>query len=122
MKYNETPLFLKDLRQLQKRFRTLSEDLETAKVNAIELCHERSIDNESIFEIPGYRSDDCRICKIKKFTCKSMKGRGNRSGIRVIYAFYPQSMTVEFVEIYFKADQKNEDRERIKAYLADIKK
>lgn len=116
IKYYEIDLFQKDIKRL-KRYRTLEEDLETAKRNAIELYHLKNINNQSIFPIQGFCSDKIIICKIKKFACKSLKGRGSKSGIRVIYAFYCNDYKVEFIEIYFKGDRANEDRERIKEYL-----
>ena len=50
----------------------------------------------------------------------ALKGRGVQSGIRVIYAYYVLTNTVDFIEMYFKGESENEDRERIKQYLADI--
>jgi len=35
------------------------------------------------------------------------------SGIRVIYAYWEDKDRIEFVEIYFKGDKKNEDRDRL---------
>ena len=40
--------------------------------------------------------------------------KGAHSGIRIIYAYFPVDDRIEFVEIYYKGDQENEDRERIK--------
>lgn len=92
--------------------------METAKRNAIELYHLMKIDNQSVFPIPDYCTKEIQICKIKKFACKSLKGRGGQSGIRIIYAYhFSISPAVEFIEIYFKSDQRNENRERIKEYL-----
>jgi hypothetical protein len=53
----------------------------------------------------------------KKFACKSLKGKGAKSGIRIIYAYFEQEDTIEFIEIYFKGDKENEDKERIKKYF-----
>lgn len=39
------------------------------------------------------------------------------SGIRVIYAYHIAASKVDFIEIYFKGEKENEDRERIKEYL-----
>lgn len=117
IEYGAIDLFKKDFSKLLKKYRTLEEDLETAKRNAIELYHIKNIHNQSIFPIQGFCSEKIQICKIKKFACKALKGRGARSGMRVIYAFYCQSCKVEFIEIYFKGDKENEDRERIKKYL-----
>lgn len=52
--------------------------------------------------------------------CKALKGRGVQSGIRIIYAFSHGTKMVEFIEIYFKGDKKNEDKQRIDEYLASI--
>ncbi len=49
-----------------------------------------------------------------------MKGRGVKSGIRVIYAFNETQQTIEFIEIYFKADQDLESKDRIRDYLDSI--
>lgn len=118
--YNEINLFQKDLKQLLKKYRTLEEDLETAKRDAIELYHLKRLNNQSVFLIQGFCTEAIQICKIKKFACKALKGRGSKSGIRVIYAFHCQSYKVDFIEIYFKGEKENEDRDRIKEYLKNF--
>ena len=115
--YEKSDYFQKDFKHLLKKYRTLEDDLETAKRDAIELYHIMGVDNQSVFPIQGFCSEEIMICKIKKFACKALKGRGSKSGIRIIYAFYCQSYKVEFIEIYFKGNKENEDRERIKDYL-----
>jgi len=117
IEYSAIDSFQKDLKHLLKKYQTLEEDLETVKRNAIELYHLKRINNQSIFPIQGFCTETIQICKIKKFACKALKGRGSKSGIRVIYAFHCQSCKVEFIEIYFKGDKENEDRNRIKEYL-----
>jgi len=120
--YSQTDSFKRDLKRLLKKFETLESDLEVAKRDAIELFHLSKFNNLAVFPIPGFCSEAVVVCKIKKFACKALKGRGARSGIRVIYAFRPEKLKVDFIEIYFKADQANEDKERIKAYLKSIEK
>jgi mRNA-degrading endonuclease RelE of RelBE toxin-antitoxin system len=115
--YIETLEFQKDLKTLLKKFSSLVNDLELVKEAAIELYHIRKINNLSIFPIQGYCSDDIQICKVKKFSCDSLKGKGVKSGIRVIYAFYEKETKVDFLEIYYKGNQAKEDYGRIKAYL-----
>lgn len=115
--YNETPEFKKDLKKLVKKFRSLEGDLELAKAAAIELYHIKEINNLSVFPIPDFCNEDVQIYKIKKFACKALKGRGSKSGIRIIYAFHCQRSEVDFIEIYFKGEKENEDQERIKNYL-----
>lgn len=119
IEYDATNVFQKDFRRLLKKFRTFEEDLETAKRNAIELYHLKRIDNRSVFPIPDFYTEEIQICKIKKFACKALRGRGVMSGVRVIYAFYPATFKVDFIEIYFKGEKENEDFERIKEYLKD---
>jgi mRNA-degrading endonuclease RelE of RelBE toxin-antitoxin system len=118
--YKNTSGFDKDLKKLLKKFRTLEDDVEVAKKNAIELFHLINIDNNSVETIPNFCSDELKICKIKKFACKALKGRGVQSGIRIIYAYHILTKTVNFIEIYFKGESANEDKERIKQYLASI--
>jgi hypothetical protein len=120
MNYKSIPEFDKDLKKLLKKFRTLEEDIEIAKRNAIELYHIKEISNLSVFQIPGFHSNGVGFYKLKKFSCKALKGKGVKSGIRIVYAFYPQTLLVEFIEIYYKADQINEDQGRIKAYIQSL--
>jgi mRNA-degrading endonuclease RelE of RelBE toxin-antitoxin system len=117
MNYEESKEFLNDLKKLLKKFPSLKDDLGIAKRAVIELRHIQEIDNQSVFQISGYTHKHFGFWKIKKFACKSLKGRGARSGIRIIYAFYPKENKVVFLEIYFKGKKENEDKERIKDYL-----
>lgn len=115
--YGQTEEFKKDFKKLLKKYRSLEEDLALAKVAAIELFHIKKINNLSVFPIQSCCTDEILIYKLKRFACKALKGRGSKSGIRIIYAFHLKTLRVDFIEIYFKADQENENRERIKQYL-----
>ena len=109
--------FEKDFKKLLKKFSSLEDDLKVAKKDAIELYHIHNINNQSVFPIPHFCSEELLICKLKKFSCKSLKGRGCKSGIRIIYAYYANSKIVEFIEIYFKGSKENENSGRIKNFL-----
>jgi len=117
IEYNETDLFQKDLKHLLKKFPTLKDDIEIAKKNAIELYHINKIDNQSVFPIQGFCTSKIKVYKLKKFACKALKGRGSKSGIRIIYAFHLETSKVVFIQLYFKGEQLNEDRERITKYI-----
>lgn len=117
IKYERAEEFKKDLKRLLKRFHSLNEDLETVKKAVIELRHLKNIDNLATFEIVGFNSEINTFWKIKKFACKSLKGGGVKSGIRVIYRYREKDKMVLFLEIYFKGDKENEDKERLKKYL-----
>lgn len=118
--YKNTSGFDKDLKRLLKKFRTLEDDIEVVKKNTIELFHILNIDNNSVEPIPNFCSEEIKICKIKKFACKALKGRGVQSGIRVTYAYHALTNTVNLIEIYFKGESENEDKKRIKEYLIRI--
>jgi len=53
------------------------------------------------------------VIKVKKIACRSLKGRGVNSGLRVVYAYYKEEQKIVFVEIYHKGEKENVDRERI---------
>jgi hypothetical protein len=116
--YKQTREFEQDLKRLLKKFPSLIEDIKTAKSFTIELFHLQKLNKQDIFLIPNFCSDELKICKIKKFACKALKGRGVKSGIRIIYAYYVLTRTVDFIEIYFKGEKEIEDKGRIKQYLA----
>lgn len=105
--------FEKDLKKLSKKFRTLDEDLETFIKNQLNLYHKLRIDNKGIFPIPDLGIKYPKILKAKKFACKSLKGKGVASGIRIIYAYFEEEDIIELVEIYYKGQKETEDRNRI---------
>jgi len=118
----ETELFLKDLKKLKKKYRTLVDDIRIFIETQLNLFHKLKIDNRGVipYDIQGY---DCPVIyKVKKFACKSLKGKGVASGIRIIYSYDKNEDVIEFIEIYFKADQENEDKERIRNYLKKFQK
>lgn len=119
--YHKTEFFEKTFNKLAKRFKTLEADLSVAKQNAIELFHLKKIDNQSVFLIPKFCSTEIQVCKLKKFACKALKGRGIKSGIRVIYAYHIKTAKIDFIEIYFKADQEKETQGKISEYLNELK-
>jgi len=119
--YSHTASFQKDLKQLLKKYSSLEADLEIVKKNAIELFHVHKMNNQSIFPVPKFSSDHCQIHKIKKFACKALKGKGAKSGIRVIYAYFPVLKKIEFLEIYYKKSGDTDmDYDRAREYFKVI--
>ena len=107
------PEFEKDLRRLLRRFKTLEDDLRIFIQTELVLYHRLKKDNKGVFEISDLGIQTSRIFKAKKFACRSLKGKGVQSGIRVIYAYYQGEDRIELIEIYYKGDKENEDRARI---------
>ena len=113
-KISRRPEFDKDLKHLLKRYRSLEDDLTVFINTQLVLLHKQKIDNRGIVLINNLGIEEPKIFKAVKFACKSIHGRGAASGIRLTYAYFEEADHIEFIQIYFKADDENEDRERIK--------
>jgi len=110
------PEFEKDIKRLKKKFKTIEGDLEIFIKTELKKRHELGIDTKDIVQIPNLRIEHPCIYKAKKFACRYLKGTGGRSGIRVIYAHDKRVDKIELIEIYYKSEKPNEDRERIKRH------
>ena len=108
--------FEKDFKKLLKKFPTLEEDLNILIKAQIALYHKLKIDNKGIMEISGLGIGEPRIYKVKKFACKSLKGLGVKTGLRLIYAYFEEEDRIELIEIYYKGTKEMEDRKRIFKY------
>ncbi|MGE5342186.1 MAG: hypothetical protein ACM3SY_11985 [Candidatus Omnitrophota bacterium] len=109
-----TEPFQKDLKKLLKRFPSLEEDLKIFIDIQLKLYHKIRLDNDGIKQITGLKEEYPKVYKAKKFACKSLRGKGAQSGIRIIYVYHEQEDIIEFIEMYYKGDQENENLERIK--------
>lgn len=113
----ELPEFRRDFKKLsKKRFISLPDDIETFINTQLQLFHKLNIDIGGAVRISDLGIDYPIIYKVTKFACKSIKGKGVRSGMRIIYAYYKKENIIEFIEIYHKSDKLNEDKERILDY------
>lgn len=113
---NELTKYKKELKKLSRKYKTLHEDLKTFINTQLKGYHKKGIDNGGIVRIPDLGIEHPRLYKVKKFACRALKGTGAQSGIRIIYAYYPDKDIIEFIEIYYKGDKANEDRQRILTY------
>ena len=107
------PEFIKELKKLTKKWRTLDSDLLLFIKHQTLAFHKLNQDNKGIVKISDLGIDSPTIYKAKKFACRSLRGTGSRSGIRIIYAYFEEEDKIEFIEIYYKGDKENENRERI---------
>jgi hypothetical protein len=114
----ELPEFKKEFKKLTKKFKTLPEDFEVFKNTQLKAFHKLKQDNKGNLRISNLGIDYPLIYKVVKFACRALKGRGVKSGIRIIYAYYPDKDKIEFIEIYYKGEKENEDRERILRYYS----
>jgi len=113
MNFEELDEFKKDVKTLGKRFKTLPEDIEIVKKVL------------SVSPAPrppfSYRFDNLGITtcviKIRKIACRSLKGKGSSSGLRIVYAYFEEESRIVLIEIYYKGDKENADETRIKKYF-----
>ena len=104
------------MKKLLRRFRTLEDDLNLFIETQLNLFHKSNKNIKGIFAITGLKIEYPKIYKAKKFTCRSLRGTGAYSGIRVIYAYFEEEDRIELIEIYYKGDKENEDTPRILKY------
>lgn len=109
MEFNHLIEFEKDLKLLLKKYRSLNEDLTEIKTILKKKPDERP---PFSYRIDNLGIETC-IIKVKKIACKSLKGRGVNSGLRLIYAYFPDEYKIIFIELYHKNDKEMEDRLRI---------
>lgn len=109
MEFSTLTEFDKELKNLIKKYRSLEDDLGEIRTILKVKPNERP---PFSFRIDNLGLKTC-IIKVKKIACKSLKGRGVNSGLRLIYAYFQAEEKIVFVELYHKNDKENEDRQRI---------
>ena len=107
MNFDELPEFQKELKRLAKKYISLPDDLREFRnvVSAVPLGNSKHFNVITKTEV-------LHIVKARLF-CRYLKG----SSMRVIYAYFEQTLHIEFIELYYKGDKENEDQSRIKEYL-----
>lgn len=107
MNFNETPEFRREFKRLRKKYKSLPDDMEDFR----KAVKEEPIGASKHFHV---LRETKRLQIIKaRFACQYLRG----TAMRIIYAYIQEEQRVEFIELYFKGDKENENRERIKRYL-----
>ncbi len=101
------PEFEKELKKLSRKYPTLLSDIDDIKPVLLE-CPTGIGKNFTIIKIEG----DTTIIKVRVH-CESLRSRV----IRLIYAYHNNSIKFMYIEVYFKGEKENEDKDRIKEYL-----
>lgn len=109
MTFDELTEFQRDLKNLLKKYRTLNDDLAEIKTILKKKPDERP---PFSYRIDNLGLETC-IIKVKKIACKALKGRGVNSGLRLIYAHFPDEQKITFIELYHKNNKGNQDEKRI---------
>ena len=110
--FNYLPEFEKELKKLLKKFRSLNEDIKIFE----DFISQNPTGFGKNFTII-HSSEKSKIVKAR-LMCDSLRNRN----IRIIYAYHDGNFEFVYIEIYFKGDKENEDRERIEEYLKNLEK
>jgi mRNA-degrading endonuclease YafQ of YafQ-DinJ toxin-antitoxin module len=113
MTFEQLDEFARDVKSLSKKYRSIPDDLKV--IQKILAAFPDSREPFS-FRINDLNIQTCLI-KVKKMACQSLKGRGVQSGLRLVYAHFPDENKIVLVELYFKGVSEVEDRRRILKYF-----
>ncbi len=106
----QLPEFDKEIKKLSKKYPTLESDI--LDIKPILMISPTGIGkNFTIIKTVG----EIKIVKARVH-CESLRSRV----IRLIYAYHKDKIEFIFIELYFKGDKENEDRERIMQYVKKI--
>jgi len=108
--FKKLPEFERELKKFLKKYKSLEEDLK----NLEKVLESYPTGIGKNFTITHY-GDEVKIVKTR-LVCRSLRNRS----MRVIYAYHNNIFEFMYIEIYFKGDKENEDKERIKKYLSNI--
>lgn len=110
MNFNETDEFSKDFKRLSKKYKSLPDDLLEFKkvITALPIGSGKHF---AILHDLG----EVKVVKARLF-CRYLRG----ASLRITYAYKESTITIDFIELYFKGEQVNEDKGRIKEFLKTI--
>ncbi len=108
--FTQLPEFERELKKLSKKYPSIESDIEDIKPVILN-CPTGTGKNFIIMK----SLEDVKIIKVK-IHCESLRSRT----IRLIYSYQPGKIEFVYLEVYFKGDKENEDRERINEYLKDV--
>lgn len=108
--FNELSEFSKEFKHFSKKYLSLASDLDEFK----KVLNTISLGVSKHFHVI-MRSKGAIVVKARLF-CKYLKG----SSLRIIYSYLQPKNAIDFIELYFKGNKENEDRQRIKQYLSQL--
>ena len=122
IKYVESDSYKKCYNKLIKRYKTLDRDIDNFKQFVLEPYFDQNIDSTAFVKIEGRCNDRYDSYKVTKFACMSLKNKGNRTGIRIIFIVdksIKDSVYIEFIEMYYKSDQEMNDMSLLKKRISE---
>ena len=117
MQFRQLPAFVKQLKRLKKKYRSLDADL--VVLEKVLRVQPRGI-GENHWDCLHLSSDrKIAIYKVR-LSCAAMRGE---TRFRVIYAHNQKDQSIvliDFIEIYFKGDKENEDKSLVAEYIQEV--
>ncbi|MDP3953450.1 MAG: hypothetical protein Q8P99_01350 [bacterium] len=101
--------FEKEFKRLSKKYKTLDDDLK--KFKKVLLAAPTGVGKNFVII---HSSSTLKIVKAR-MACRALRDRS----LRIVYSYFEQERQIEFIELYFKGEKGNENRERIKEYLGN---
>lgn len=111
MHITESDEFKRDFKRLLKKYRTLEQDFSIAK--QVIAADPTGCDSKHA-NILTKKGGTC-IVKVRMM-CRAVKG----SSFRLIYYYDGGNIQILFIEIYFKGNKNNEDRQRYENVFAQL--
>jgi len=109
--FSQLPEFEREFKKLSKKYRSLNQDLKNLEI----VLQNYPTGIGKNFTIT-YFETSLKIVKVR-LVCRSLRDRS----MRIIYAYHDDTFKFMYIEIYFKGDKENEDKQRVKDYLSKIK-
>ncbi len=104
MRFSQIAEFTKEFKKLQKKYKSLPNDLKEFQ----KIVSTFPLGNSRHFNILTKNETACVVKA--RFFCRYLKG----NSLRIIYIFSEKEKTVSFLEIYSKNVKVSEDEKRIK--------
>lgn len=105
--FNLLPEFAKEFKRLFRKCATLDEDLE--KFKKVLLKFPTGVGRNFVVI---HSTEAVKIVK-SRMACAALRG----NSLRIVYAYIPQTRTIEFIRIYREGDREREDGGGIKKYM-----
>ncbi|MFA5933730.1 MAG: hypothetical protein WC795_00690 [Candidatus Paceibacterota bacterium] len=109
--FSQLPEFEKELKKLSKKYSSLENDIDDIKPVLLS-CPTGIGKNFTII----HSDNEIKIIKVR-IHCESLHTRT----IRLIYAYHKNKIEFIYIELYFKGNKENENKDRIEEYLRGIK-
>ena len=108
--------FDRDLKKLAKKYNSLFDDISVFEVALSTVRQIPLRDTPRISDL-GAKYEKYPVYKVKAFRCRALKGKGSKSGFRIIYYDDVKSDVIHLIQMYHKSTTEMHDSVRIAEFL-----